>query len=395
VVNLVIIAVLPVSCAECGILPRAIGRVSHICAAGVTLERTSRERTGAAASSWQSITYLINNAQTMRSGGMEYTTLGGTGLKVSVAGLGCGGFSRLGLGAGKSEADAVALVHEAFLLGVNLFDTAAVYGTEAVLGKALKGMPRDQVVVTTKAWLPRTSSRAATERLVASLDNSLRALGTDYVDVFQLHGVAPEAYQDAHEVLAPVLLEQRQKGKVRFLGVTETGSSDPEHEMLQRAAGDGVWDVVMVAFHMMHQNARRLVFPRTIAHRVGTLIMFAVRNIFSQPQRLKAELRELAAARRIAGWLGHAPNPLGFLIHTDRDGALSVPEAAYRYVRHEPGVDVVLFGTGSREHLRANIASILKPPLPETDRRILAKHFGHLSGVGLDPPTYMPGFSLH
>ncbi len=86
---------------------------------------------------------------------MEYTTLGRTGLKVSVAGLGCGGFSRLGLGTGKSEAEAVGLVHEAFSLGVNLFDTAAVYGTEAVLGKALKGLPRDQVVITTKAWTPR------------------------------------------------------------------------------------------------------------------------------------------------------------------------------------------------------------------------------------------------
>src|ERR1700759_1888717 len=92
---------------------------------------------------------------------MEYTTLGRTGLKVSVAGLGCGGFSRLGLGTGKSEAAAIALVHEAFSLGLNLFDTAAVYGTEAVLGRALKTMPRDAVVSTTKAWRPRGGGRGA------------------------------------------------------------------------------------------------------------------------------------------------------------------------------------------------------------------------------------------
>ena len=89
------------------------------------------------------------------SGRMEYVTLGRTGIEVSVAGLGCGGFSRLGLGTGKSEAEAMALVHQAFDLGVNLFDTAAVYGTEAVLGKALKGLPRDRVVIATKAWIPR------------------------------------------------------------------------------------------------------------------------------------------------------------------------------------------------------------------------------------------------
>ncbi|HKM69898.1 MAG TPA: aldo/keto reductase, partial [Stellaceae bacterium] len=82
---------------------------------------------------------------------MEYVTLGRTGLRVSVAGLGCGGFSRLGLGSGRSEAEAVGLIRQALDLGVNLFDTAAAYGTEALLGKALKAVPRDQVVIATKA----------------------------------------------------------------------------------------------------------------------------------------------------------------------------------------------------------------------------------------------------
>jgi aryl-alcohol dehydrogenase-like predicted oxidoreductase len=59
-------------------------------------------------------------------------------------------------------------------------------------------------------------------------------------------------------------------------------------------------------------------------------------------------------------------------------------EAAYRYARHEPGVDVTLFGTGDAAHLRTNIASLLKPPLPEPDRKKLEVLFGHLTGVGLD-----------
>src|SRR5271155_6085638 len=128
---------------------------------------------------------------------MEYTTLGKTGLEVGVAGLGCGGFSRLGLGTGKSEAEAIALVHEALDLGVNLFDTAAVYGTEAVLGRALKKVPRERVVIATKAWIPRGAGGSAGERAAASLDRSLRELGTDYIDVFQLHGVSPAAYDRA------------------------------------------------------------------------------------------------------------------------------------------------------------------------------------------------------
>ena len=269
---------------------------------------------------------------------MEYTTLGRTGLKVSVAGLGCGGFSRLGLGTGKSEAEAVALVHAAFDLGVNLFDTAAVYGTEAVLGKALRTMPRDEVVVATKAWIPRSAGRSAADRAVASLDNSLRLLGIDCIDIFELHGVSPEAYDRARDAIAPVLLKEKAKGKIRHLGVTETGSSDGEHRMLQRAVEDGLWDVVMLGFHMMHQNARTNVFPQTIANRVGTLLMFVVRNIFSKPERLRAELRELAASRRVSRWLADAPNPLGFLIHEEDGGAATVTDAAYRFVRHEPGL---------------------------------------------------------
>ena len=59
-------------------------------------------------------------------------------------------------------------------------------------------------------------------------------------------------------------------------------------------------------------------------------------------------------------------------------------DAAYRFVRHEPGVDVVLFGTGNAAHLRSNIASLLRPPLPEADRAKIVALFGHLKGIGLD-----------
>jgi aryl-alcohol dehydrogenase-like predicted oxidoreductase len=320
---------------------------------------------------------------------MEYVTLGRTEIRVSVAGLGCGGFSRLGLGTGKSHAEAVALVRQALDMGVNLFDTAAAYGTEAVVGEAIKHVPREAVVIATKAWIPRSEGRRAAERAVASLEGSLRRLGTDYIDIFQLHGVMPEAYEQACEVIAPALLKEQAKGKLRHLGVTETASDDPEHEMLERAVEDEMWDVVMVAFHMMHQNARAKVFPRTIANRVGTLLMFAVRNIFSRPERLASALRELTQRRELPRWLADAPNPLGFLLH--EAGAKSITEAAYRFARHEPGVDVVLFGTGDPDHLRANIASLLAPPLPLADRLTLTKLFGRLSGVGLDPPYNMPG----
>jgi len=152
--------------------------------------------------------------------------------------------------------------------------------------------------------------------------------------------------------------------------------------MLRRAVHDPIWEVTMVGFHMMHQGARRDVFPITQQKGIGTLIMFAVRSIFADPPRIAREMKELAQKGLVEKWLGETDDPLGFLVHAG--GAASVIDAAYRFVRHEPGVDVVLFGTGDAAHLRSNVASLLKPPLLEADRAKLSTLFGHLQGIGLD-----------
>jgi len=315
---------------------------------------------------------------------MEYTTLGRTGLRVSVAGLGCGGFSRLGLTAGLGDDHAIGIIHAALDSGVNIIDTASVYGTEEVVGKALRGRNRDGVVVCTKASKPASDKSFSVRKIVQSLDESLDRLGLDYVDVFQLHAVPPTAYPFVRDEIAPALLREREKGKFRFLGITETSPNDHEQQTVNQAAQDGLWDTAMFAFNLMDQVARSAVFPHTQAHRVGTLMMFAVRSIFARPQQLSDTMKDLAAAGLVPAALAARDNPLDFLIHDA--GASSVTDAAYRYVRHEPGVNVVLFGTGSPEHLRTNIESILKPPLPEADRARLATLFSHLRGVGLEVP---------
>ena len=314
---------------------------------------------------------------------MEYTTLGRTGLPVSVAGLGAGGHSRLGLSTGKTEAEAIALIHAALDLGVNLIDTASAYGTEAVVGKALAGR-RQNVVLASKTSVQRAGVPLTAAQVTESLETSLRLLDTDRIDIFQLHAVPPGQYEAIRDRLLPVLRRAQEQGKIRFLGITETAPNDLEHAMLAQAVPDGMWDTAMVAFHMMHQNARENVFPLTRAHRVGTLVMFAVRGIFARPAQLAATLRDLAAAGQVPAELA-TDTPLDFLLHPD--GATSLTDAAYRTARHEPGVDVVLFGTGETDHLRTNIASLLRPPLPDTDRARLRTLFAHLRGVGLDVPT--------
>lgn len=309
---------------------------------------------------------------------MHHTTLGRTGLRVSVAGLGTGGFSRLGLKAGKSEDECARLIHEAIGLGINFIDTAPSYGTEGIVGKALKTIPRDQVVIATKAQI---RNGAGAKEAVASIDNSLRQMGTDYIDVFNLHGIELNEYDHAMSVV-PAIIEQKQQGKIRHIGITENPINDFTNAMLKRAVNDAVWKVYMVGFHLMHQGARQNVFPMTRQKGIGTLLMFAVRSMFADPPRIVREMKALADKGLVEKWLGESSDPLGFLIH--EGGASSITEAAYRYARHEPGVDVVLFGTGDAGHLRKNVEALLKPPLPEADRAKLAKLFGHLTGIGLD-----------
>jgi aryl-alcohol dehydrogenase-like predicted oxidoreductase len=317
---------------------------------------------------------------------MHYTTLGNTGLKVSVAGLGCGGNSRIGQGSGLTERQSVALVRAALDLGVNFIDTARVYGTEGIVGKAIKGRPRETVVISTKSHMNSLDGRThlPAGAVVANLDASLKGLDTDYVDIFHLHGVSPAFYDRAMAEIVPALLREKEKGKLRHLAVSETGPRDPGHVMLERAVEEPVWEVFMLAFHMLNQNARARLLVRTKANGIGTLCMFAVRNIFSRPGLLPETVARLAAEGRLRREEVDLRDPLGFLVHDG--GAESVIDAAYRFARHEPGIDVVLFGTGSVEHLKANVASILRPPLPAADVERLYALFGHLAGVGLDLP---------
>lgn len=315
---------------------------------------------------------------------MDYVDFGRTGLRVSVAGLGCGGNSKLGLGRGKSEADAVRIVRAAHDAGVNFFDTASVYGTEGVVGQAAREIGRDRMVISTKSLIRSGGDLVTPERLIENLEKSLRTLGVETVGVYNLHAVAPADYGYARDVLAPELVAAKDAGKLRHIAITETSPNDPDQKMLQVALQDPIWEAAMFAFHMMHQGARRNVFPLTQAGGVGTMLMFVVRNIFSQSDVLRDNIAALATKGEVPAELMDDPEPLGFLVH--EAGASSLLDAAYRFARHEPGADVVLFGTSDERHLEANIASILRPPLPEIDRVRLQTLFEHLSGVGLDLP---------
>ena len=290
----------------------------------------------------------------------------------------------MGLGRGASFDECVAVARAAIDLGVNFLDTAEVYGTEEIVGAAVRAYDRDRLVISTKA-LFKTEDTA--ETVTQKVEASLKRLGLDHVDVFHFHAVGPGAYEHHRDVLAPALLRLKEQGKVRHVGLTETGPRDPEQAMLARAVEDAPWEVIMLAYSLVNQGRTR-VFPVTRRRGIGTLLMFVVRNIFSNDAYRRAVFARLvedgrldASVRSDAGADG---DPLAFLV--SEGGAASITDAAYRYARHEEGADVILFGTGNRAHVKANVESILRPPLPAPVVERLHRTFGHLSGVGLDLP---------
>jgi len=312
---------------------------------------------------------------------MHQVKLGKTGLEVGVAGLGSGGSSRLGQGYNLPKNDSIRVVKAALDMGVTFFDTAAIYKTEEIVGEGLKGQ-RQNVVISTKSQVikPGTSSlgddMALASQIRSDLEASLKKLQTDYVDVFHLHGVMPNQYNYCAEHLLPEALKMRDEGKLRFIGITERFVTDTKHEMLMQALADDLWDVVMVGHNLINPSARKSVFSLTQKRGVATLIMFAVRSALSKEDVFKALLLDLADQGLIDLEFANSANPLGFL--TDNGAARSIMDAAYRFCRHEPGADVILTGTGSTDHLRQNIDSIIDGPLPAQTLAKLETLFGHI-----------------
>ncbi|MBN8820055.1 MAG: aldo/keto reductase [Sphingomonas sp.] len=318
---------------------------------------------------------------------MDQVRLGRTDARVSVVGLGCGGHSRLGMARGATSAQAADLVKQAIDRGITFIDTAMSYGTEEAVGLGMRGRDRTSLFLSTKSWVSNARAETGADYLTpaeftANLDASLRRLGTDYVDLFHLHGVSLDQLDYAREELLPEMKRQQAAGKLRFIGMTEVFRQDTEHRMLETALPHGEVDVVMVGFNLLNPSARKTVFPLTIKYDIGTLIMFAVRRGLNSVENTREAVDKLIALGEVNPAAINPRDPLDFLRATP--GVRSQIEAAYRFCRHEPGAHVVLTGTGSAAHLEENIAAILAPPLPEEAQAKLRAIFGDARSISAD-----------
>ncbi|MBI3683088.1 MAG: aldo/keto reductase [Acidobacteria bacterium] len=153
---------------------------------------------------------------------MIYRTLGKTGLKVSVMGLGCAALG--GVYGDISEADAIRTLHTALDEGVNHLDTAPLYAatrSETVVGKALRGIPRGSYTISSKAGrYGDGDSDFSYARVKTSLDESLARLGCGYLDIAILHDIEYAPLEQVRNEGLRALHDAREEGKVRFIGAS-------------------------------------------------------------------------------------------------------------------------------------------------------------------------------
>lgn len=312
---------------------------------------------------------------------MNYRILGRTGLKVSLMGMGTGGGpDPLGQKSGRPEAEAVALLRRAYELGINFFDTAPGYmDSEVILGRAIKDLPREKVVLSTKIALAGGMPGEAmkimrADQIESAVESSLKRLQISHLDLLLIGVSGPEHYDLVMNEHIPVLQRLQREGKVRFLGSSELSRSDGAHTWLQAILPQGVLDVAMVAHNMINQSAQRTISPLCQQMNLGVINIFTVRRVFGAPGRLQEVVRDLKKRGFIAPDALDDSDPLGWLL--EQSDADTLIEAAYRYAAHTDGVTLVMNGANDVGLLEQNVQTIHKGPLPPAVIERLEMIFG-------------------
>ncbi|MEV0065580.1 aldo/keto reductase [Amycolatopsis sp. NPDC050768] len=296
---------------------------------------------------------------------MQYRTLGRTGVQVSALSLGAMNFGAIGR---TTQDDATTIVDAALEGGINVVDTADMYGTgesEVMVGKAIAGR-RDDLVLATKAAMPmgdERNHRGSSRRwLVTELDNSLRRLGVDHVDLYQIHRWDPAT---SDEETLSALTDLQRAGKIRYFG----SSTFPAYKIVQAqwAAREhhlSRYVTEQPSYSILQRGIEADVLPMTAEYGLGVLAWSPLasgwlsgavregREITTSrsrvlPQRfdltLPANQARLDAVERLA--------------KVAADAGLTLIQLALGFVTAHPAVTSAIIGPRTLEHLRSHLAA--------------------------------------
>ncbi|MDI2023395.1 aldo/keto reductase [Paenarthrobacter nicotinovorans] len=204
---------------------------------------------------------------------MEYRLLGRTGVKVSPLCLGAMMFGPWG---NNDHADAIRIIHRALDAGINFIDTADVYSggtSEEIVGKAIEGR-RDDVFLATKFFMPMNpddpnQSGGSRRWIIREVENSLRRLNTDYIDLYQVHRPSPDT--DVEETLG-ALTDLVRQGKVRYIGSSSySGSQIVEAQWAARERNLERFVTEQPPYSILARGIEEDVLPTVQRHGMGTL----------------------------------------------------------------------------------------------------------------------------
>ncbi|MFE5566902.1 aldo/keto reductase [Amycolatopsis japonica] len=296
---------------------------------------------------------------------MQYRTLGRTGVQVSTLALGAMNFGAIGR---TTQDEATAIVDAALAGGVNLIDTADMYSageSETMVGKAIAGR-REDIVLATKASMPMGEERnhqgASRRWLVTELDNSLRRLGVDHVDLYQVHRWDPKT---SDEETLSALTDLQRAGKIRYFG----SSTFPAYRIVQAqwAAREhrlSRYVTEQPGYSILQRGIETHVLPVTEEYGMGVLAWSPLasgwlsgavregREISTNrsavlPQRFdltrQVNRTRLEAVERLAKVADQA--------------GLSLIQLALGFVVAHPGVTSAIIGPRTLEHLESQLAA--------------------------------------
>ncbi|MFJ6836934.1 aldo/keto reductase [Streptomyces sp. NPDC091209] len=296
---------------------------------------------------------------------MQYRTLGRTGVQVSSLALGAMNFGSIGR---TTQDEATAIVDAALDGGINLIDTADMYGqgeSEEMVGKAIAGR-RDDIVLATKAGMPmgeERNHRGASRRwLFTELDNSLRRLGVDHVDLYQIHRWDPST---GDEETLSALTDLQRAGKIRSFG----SSTYPAHRIVQAqwAAREyhlRAYATEQPSYSILQRGIETHVLPVTEEYGLGVLAWSPLASGWLSGA--VREGREITTSRSTI-----LPQRFDLTLPSNRarldaveklaevaDGAgLTMIQLALGFVTAHPAVTSALIGPRTPDHLHAQLAA--------------------------------------
>ncbi|MBD3002739.1 MULTISPECIES: aldo/keto reductase [unclassified Streptomyces] len=296
---------------------------------------------------------------------MQYRTLGRTGVQVSSLALGAMNFGRIGR---TTQDEATALVDAALEAGINLIDTADMYSageSEEMVGKAIAGR-RDDIVLATKAGLPmgdEPNHRGSSRRwLVTELDNSLRRLGVDHVDLYQIHRWDPAT---SDEETLSALTDLQRAGKIRYFG----SSTFPAYRVVQAqwAAREhhlSRYVTEQPSYSILQRGIERDVLPVTEEYGLGVLVWSPLasgwlsgairegRSITTSRSALMPERFDVTIPSNRARL-----DAVERLAEVADEAGLTMIQLALGFVTAHPAVTSALIGPRTRDHLHTQLAA--------------------------------------